>query len=92
VNAVVELVTPPEVKREGLCSKCGQYLSVYGLCYASLKVPSGSLPDGFYRSDIEFGYKLMMFPMWIVTEKVKTEIRAARMTGFSFKPIPIAVE
>jgi len=72
VNSVVSFDTVRRQTRfEGPCDRCGRYQSVVGATPPYLKDAELIRPDGFYRTDIEFGSGREKAPSFIVGEKLK---------------------
>lgn len=75
VPIVTSVVTFDTVRRhtkfENLCDTCGQYQSVVGATPPYLKDPGLVQPNGFYRTDVEFGSGREKAPSFIVGENLK---------------------
>jgi hypothetical protein len=81
LTRVLPVTEPPELKRKEFCETCRRYVSVWGLSHLAIRIEEGRAYHGFYRSNIEMGYRLMMFPLWFVTADLKESIKKFKLTG-----------
>jgi hypothetical protein len=91
VRNTLQLTRPPELKFEEFCSVCDRYVCVHGFEHLRIPVPSKGLVDDIYRSDFKMGYRLMMFHLWITNDVVKKKLKAAKLKGLSFIPVPAEI-
>ena len=82
----VEFKVTPFTHRDRFCEECRRFAEVWGFPMfpqSILKNTDEPLPDGFLRTDIEFGFKYFS-PLLLVGIETKKKIRAEKLRGFSF--------
>ena len=76
-----------QTKFERLCPDCGAFYSVAGATPARLKVDPASVPDGFFRTDLEFGSGPEQSPLIVVAGRTSALLRNGRFRGLSLTAI-----
>jgi len=74
------------VEREKFCRQCGVYASIFGgpMCLKGIVSP---LPDGFYRTDVEFASGINQHPLIILGLEAGEAIEAQRFRGTAVRKI-----
>jgi hypothetical protein len=91
LTRVIPVTEPPELKREEFCETCRRYVSVWGLSHLAIRTEPRRAYHGFYRSNIEMGYRLMMFPLLFVTADLKDSIKKSKLTGLHLESMRVEV-
>ncbi len=72
---------------EQFCDGCERFRSVAGATPAFLRGVDTPLPDGIYRTDVEFGSDDGRHPVLIVSAGVRDMLRREAKKGVDFKPV-----
>lgn len=89
LTRALPVTEPAELKREQFCEACRRHVSVWNLTNMAIRIEAGMEYRGFYRSNIEMGYRLMKFPLWFVTADLKASIKKAKLSGFCMEKMPV---
>jgi hypothetical protein len=74
-------------KFERPCPDCGAFYTVAGATPARLKVDPATLPDGFFRTDLEFGSGPEQSPLIVVAGRTAALLRDGKLRGLSLKAV-----
>ncbi len=72
---------------EKFCNTCGNYFNVIGAIPIYIKEANETLPDGFYRTDIEFGSGHEQHPIIVVGPKTGEQLRLMKFIGLELRAI-----
>ena len=76
-----------ETVLENYCTVCNQYESVAGVSPGYLQNITEPLPEGFFRTDLEFGSGREKEPQIIVGNQTYEKILKEKLQGVEFEPI-----
>lgn len=88
VDPIIEFDTARRgTRKEEMCSECGECKTVVGLTPVALKYYTTPIPDGIYRTDVEFGSGHEKGPALILGVPLGDKLRAAGLRGAFFEPV-----